>query len=92
MVPTGKRSIDESQRDWDEHHRSLRAFVEGLDRSGLQRSIFRHPVTGPLTVSQGIAMMEVHLDTHTRQIRNHARALGAKGRTPSTNRSTAPST
>lgn len=69
MVPTGERSLAELRATWDEHHRLLRSFVGGLDRGGARRALFRHPIAGPITVSQGIRMLDVHLDTHIRQIR-----------------------
>jgi hypothetical protein len=68
MLPTGERSVAELREMWDENHRRLRSFVGGLDRAGARRAIFRHPVTGPLSVSQGIRMLDVHLDRHIRQI------------------------
>jgi hypothetical protein len=75
MVPKGERSLAELRTMWDDDHRQLLSFVAGLNRRGSRRAIFRHPVTGPLSVSQGIRMMDVHLDTHIRQIRRLERLL-----------------
>ena len=69
MLPTGERPLAELRETWDENHRRLRSFVGGLDRAGTRRAIFRHPITGPISVAQGIRMLDVHLDTHIRQIR-----------------------
>jgi uncharacterized damage-inducible protein DinB len=68
MLPTGERTLDELRPAWEDNHRRLRAFLAGLDRAGANRAIFRHPVCGPLTVVQGIRMMDVHLARHTGQI------------------------
>ena len=69
MSPTGLRTLDELRAAWDRNHEQLRAFVAALDRDGEGRAVFRHPVTGPLTVREGIRMLGVHLETHRRQIR-----------------------
>ena len=74
MVPTGTRSLGELREAWDRNHHHLNAFVGGLDRRGASRAIFRHPVTGPLTVAQGIRMLGIHLDAHIRQISRLVRA------------------
>ncbi len=69
MIPSGDRSLAELRARWEENHRLLRRYVEALDEAGTKRAVFRHPVTGPITVSQALHMLEVHLDRHTRQIR-----------------------
>ena len=74
MVPKGERPLEELRATWDEHHRRLRAFVAGLDQAGIQRAIFRHPISGPLSVAQGIAMLDAHLDSHIHQIRRRVSA------------------
>jgi hypothetical protein len=68
MAPAGAHTFAELRAMWDEHHRRLRAYVGGLDRAGAARAVFRHPIAGPLTVTQGIRMLDVHLDAHVRQI------------------------
>ncbi len=75
MVPQGDRSLGELRRLWDENQEWLRAYVGGLDRNGLRRAVFEHPVAGPLSVEQAVHMDQVHLDTHVRQIRRLQRLL-----------------
>lgn len=75
MVPKGDRSLGELRRLWDENQRWLGAYIRGLDRKGLRRAVFVHPVAGPLTVGQAVLMDQVHLDTHVRQIRRLQRLL-----------------
>ena len=77
MLPTGARSMAELLEIWDWHHRQLRSFVAGLDRAGTRRAIFRHPIAGPLSVSQAIQMLDVHLDSHIAQIRSRIHLLRA---------------
>lgn len=68
MLPTGGRTLDELRQSWEEHHRQLRALVDGNDRTVTGKAIFRHPVAGPLTMCQALAMLDVHLERHRRQI------------------------
>jgi hypothetical protein len=69
MVPRGERSLDELRGEWDENFRRLRDYAAGLDREGVQRAVFRHPVAGPITLAQALRLDRVHLARHARQIR-----------------------
>jgi len=69
MLPTGDSSLSELRHRWEWNHARLGAYLAGLSAAGARRAVFRHPVTGPLTVRQAIRMVEVHLDRHIRQIR-----------------------
>jgi hypothetical protein len=69
MVPRGETTIPELRRQWDESQSWLRSYVESLGPDELGRGVFRHPVTGPLTVPQTLRMGRAHLRTHLRQIR-----------------------
>ena len=75
MVPRGNRSLVDLRRLWDENQRWLGAYIGGLDRKGLRRAVFGHPVAGPLTVGQAVRMDQVHLKTHVRQIKRLQRLL-----------------
>jgi hypothetical protein len=75
MVPGGKKSLEELRSMWDQNHRWLRDFVEGLDRAGSTQAIFHHPVAGPLTPSQAAWMLEVHLKRHIKQIKRLERLV-----------------
>ena len=77
MLPTGGRSLAELRETWDEHQRRLRSFVAGLTREGARRAIFRHPISGPLSVSQALVLLDAHLDSHIRQIRRRMQLLRA---------------
>ncbi|MEZ4424283.1 MAG: DinB family protein [Gemmatimonadota bacterium] len=68
MVPSGSWSLEECGLEWRRNHARLRAYAESLPEAGFQRAIFAHPVSGPLTVSQAIHLMSVHLGTHERQL------------------------
>jgi len=69
MIPMGTSSLPQLRGQWDESQRWLRAYVAGLDRHGIGRAVFQHPVAGPLTVQQAVHMSQLHILAHTRQIR-----------------------
>lgn len=73
MRPSGAQSLSALVAQWNAQHQSLRVFVAGLDRNGQRRAIFRHPVAGPLDVSQVLTMLDAHLGTHLRQLRRVSR-------------------
>ena len=69
MVPKGALTLVELRRLWDENQNWLRAYVAGLDAAGLRRTVFEHPVAGPLTAEQAVRLGRIHADRHIRQIR-----------------------
>ena len=69
MKPVGGRTLAQLGAAWELNHARLRAFVHTVNPGRLRDAIFRHPVAGPLTLGQGLLMLETHLDRHIRQIR-----------------------
>lgn len=69
MIPRGESSLAELRREWDEIQQWLLSYVGRLDRRDLAKSVFAHPIAGPLTVRQVLHMGALHMATHTRQIR-----------------------
>jgi hypothetical protein len=68
MRPTGTATFTALRTRWDEQHIALRRLVTGMDRRGLQRHIFRHPIAGPLNTPQALRLLSAHLATHHRQL------------------------
>jgi len=68
MRPTGTTTFAALRTRWDDQHIALRRLVTGMDRRGLQRHIFRHPIAGPLNTPQALRLLSAHLDTHRRQL------------------------
>lgn len=68
LRPTGKTTFAALHTQWDDQHIALRRLVTGMDRRGLQRHIFRHPIAGPLNTSQALRLLSAHLATHHRQL------------------------
>ena len=79
MRPVGGKSLAELGAAWERNHGFLRAFVHTSDAHRRRAAIFQHPVAGPLTLEQGLLMLEVHLDRHIRQIWRLERRLGLRG-------------
>jgi len=69
MIPRGTTSLDALRSRWDESQQWLRCYVGGLDQAGIYRAVFQHPIAGPMDLTQAIRMGQVHVATHTRQIR-----------------------
>lgn len=68
MIPKGDRDLEELRRMWDENSAWLRSYVAGLDAAGLERAVFRHPVSGPITTPQAVKLDQAHIERHRGQI------------------------
>lgn len=69
MVPGGGRTMQELAEVWARQHERLDSFLTRLEPGADRATIFAHPVTGPLTIREGIRMLEVHLERHIGQIK-----------------------
>ena len=68
MVPRGERRLDELRAEWEANHARLGAWIRASDPGSLERPLFVHPVAGPMTTTQTLKMLDVHLGRHDRQI------------------------
>lgn len=68
MIPRGELSLRELGGRWEANHGRLRKWIETSDPAHLERPLFVHPIAGPMTTTQSMRMLEVHLDRHIRQI------------------------
>lgn len=73
MRPSGLVTMDRLREQWESNHARLRAWIGSMDRATLAQPLFVHPVAGPMTTTEALRMLEVHLDRHTRQILNITR-------------------
>lgn len=78
MNPSGGSGLDALRARWEDNHRVLRGFLDTLGPGEGRRALFRHPVSGPLTVAQALAMLDVHFRRHRGQI--HRTLWEARGR------------
>lgn len=68
MIPEGKRGVGHQWAQWEANHRVLRSWADASDARVLRQALFAHPVAGPMTTTETLRMLEVHLDRHIRQI------------------------
>ncbi|MCP5070542.1 MAG: DinB family protein, partial [bacterium] len=63
-----RQDLETTRRQWDEVRVGWRETLEAFPDELLDRTIFMHPVVGPLSLTQGLRFMEDHLDRHAKQI------------------------
>lgn len=54
--------------DWKLLRKEISDFLENVDEQTAQKEIFRHPVVGRMSLLQGLAFMQIHLERHTKQV------------------------
>jgi hypothetical protein len=68
LEPQGRWPMEELRARWEANHGQLRRWITSSEPSVLARPLFVHPVAGPMTTTEALRMLEVHLDRHVRQI------------------------
>ncbi len=68
MVPDGQTSIDELDSQWEQTRAWLQREIEVEDDSTLRESYFRHPISGPMDLSQTLTLGLVHFESHWRKL------------------------
>lgn len=69
MEPNGRTTLQEVRNKWDKSQAWLKAYISDLDHKKAHATVFSHPVSGPLTISQLLTLSEAHFDSHTRKIK-----------------------
>ena len=75
MLPHNEFTFAELRERWDENQDWFRGYIETLGENDLQKAVFMHPVSGPITLEQAIDMSHLHLDNHTGQIKKRLEIL-----------------
>lgn len=75
MIPEGGRSLAELRRLWDEDKAWLLACIDHLGPQGIDKTVLKHPIAGPISVRQAVVMSRIHLERHIGQIRRLQRLL-----------------
>lgn len=68
MLPDGRATLAELRTQWSDLHGWLQRYVDSLTPVTIQRAVFYHPLTGPITVKQTLVLSHIHLTCHLRQI------------------------
>lgn len=71
--PPESVDLEALSAEWNEIRRGWQQFVTDFPTELGDRTVYRHPVAGPLTLDAALRFLVAHLDRHSRQI---DRALG----------------
>lgn len=77
MTPSGSGSLAELTARWEATHAWVRGLLTALGGRVETEALFRHPVAGPLTLAQALALDRLHLRVHRTQLVRLRRTLGA---------------
>jgi hypothetical protein len=68
MLPDGQALLEDLIFDWEQARQRLEGFLEACGPDDLQAPVSHHPVTGPLTVVDGLRLIASHFHHHRRRI------------------------
>ena len=63
-----RAELEPTRREWEEGRAGWKELVDSLSPEQARKTIFRHPVAGPLTLSQTLRFMDNHIKRHTGQV------------------------
>ncbi|MBX2818827.1 MAG: DinB family protein [Rhodothermaceae bacterium] len=84
MKPTGLTSLSDLLGSWNQNQIWLREFILNRSQPDLKKAVFIHPVSGPITPSEAIYMLQIHFDKHMHQIQGILSTLETQHREKST--------
>ena len=84
MKPTGQTALSDLLESWNQNQTWLREFILNLSPPDLEKAVFAHPVSGPITPSQAIYMLQIHFDKHMHQIEGILSVLDSQRQEQST--------
>ena len=76
LLPEGSASLDALERRWSEAAADIEAFLRDLPAARERERLFRHPVTGWLTLREMLEFHHAHIGHHARQIARIRRSPG----------------
>ncbi len=68
MLPQGEKSLGELRTDWDRGLARIRSYAAEMGADGARRALFRHPIAGPISLTQAVALDRLHVADHRAQI------------------------
>jgi uncharacterized damage-inducible protein DinB len=63
------KSFEKIEQDWQESRNQLRAFIDHLESGTLKKKIYKHPVSGRLSVLHAVDFFREHANHHLPQIK-----------------------
>lgn len=79
IVPKAPMPLAQVRAEWEQVRASMREMLEQVTPALMTRPVFRHPISGPMTVPQALDFLTWHHDHHLRQVRRIRRAAGFPG-------------
>ncbi len=68
--------FDNLKDKWDANREEMRKILDGLDPSGANKLIFKHPVAGRFNIYQTMSFITEHIEHHKKQIERIKAAAG----------------
>lgn len=68
-LPKGKDSLEEARREWLETRERVRKLLTEQSGHAGRRGLFRHPLSGWMTLETGVAFLAAHCRHHLFQIK-----------------------
>jgi len=69
VLPEALASLAEVEERWSEGRKEMSELLERLGAEHLKRGLFRHPVSGWMTIAQALEFLVAHMGHHDGQLR-----------------------
>ncbi len=67
----------EVAKQWKTQRGELEAYLESLPDDYYTKDLYKHPLSGKMTLSNMLSFFNIHVDRHTRQIRRTLKKIDA---------------
>lgn len=64
-------------KQWKQQRKELTTYLEGLPLDLFTKEVYKHPMTGKMTLSNMLSFFDAHVDRHTKQIRKTLKKIDA---------------
>lgn len=64
-------------KQWKQQRNELRTYLEGLPLDLYDKDVYKHPMTGKMTLSNMLSFFNTHVDRHTKQIKKTLKKIDA---------------
>jgi len=67
----------EVAKEWKSQRTELREYLGSLPSYYFKKDMYKHPLTGKMTLASMLSFFDIHVDRHTRQIKRTLRKVDA---------------
>lgn len=64
-------------KQWKQQRKELKTYLEGLPSELYAKDVYKHPMTGKMTLANMLSFFNTHVDRHTKQIRKTLKKIDA---------------